>query len=345
MRHPYSVRDYGAPIPIAPRMSHAMSSKEATSHPSGGTTDDSMTRWEATKGGGAGRVISTVSTRAWMNGSSHKVIPAKKGGKSRSVIYPIFLLYSRYTDDLFWEEKLREAATGKFPRSFSRGKSGALVYKRGSKVQHVELPTDPVVGAVEFINFMQTHGGIFSESDKKRLEMRRQERAEEAMAAPPLTWSSPRLKKMSRICLILQFCEDVAESMGLTRGQKKQLQFLIDSAISTKAISPPMVEMDDNRISTIRGILYDAHTGVFSLHESLMQRRYHVPSRLEYVDPQRRDRSMVPNYGKRWEKLTKEGKTKKSKKDTTSTLLVIDPNSSISHMPAWSNSSISPNYQ
>jgi hypothetical protein len=254
----------------------------------------------------AGRVgsyaISTVSFDSWAN-EPPRVVPAKKkrGRGVKEVVHPIFAECAQLTTDPFWVEKFNQAAIGKFPPKFGY-RDGIFVFKRANKSETMELSDNVYEAMYATMAFFQSKGLIFSPSDEQLIRESQEAQHRREMNLPPATWVD--INKKTQECMISYYILELHEIMGLSLSEKEQLRQTIRVGISNNFFGKHNIQVNQNRIHTIGGLLWDGTKRIFYIDPELkpvVSRSYSRKKGGETpVDPAQRD--MIPQFEVKWGK-------------------------------------------
>jgi len=207
-----------------------------------------------------GYAVMTSTSMPWLEGPTEKT-KGKKQKASSIIIHPIYARCSECTDDPYWKSLFMTAATGKFPRGFS-SRDGLLLFKRGTKVQRIEVPEDPDDAFTVCKQFFQTTAALKSELDQ---EQERQEIRDQQLAMTSLStrkWSDIKQKRLQKI-LITDFVHRTGRHLNLTLLQKNHMKTLINIGFLAGYFTSESIEFEDGEIKRIIGIKYDEKTNKF----------------------------------------------------------------------------------
>lgn len=263
--------------------------------------------------------VSTVNSQPWLSvpikGSAGEKV--KKSRATRQIVNPIFLECAHTITDPFWVDLFNSAGYGKFPRRFGF-KNGLLTYRKATRVITTELTKSPYEATSIAINFFKKYGGIVSEQDaidSREADFNRGQ-AEEPMAG----WGD--LPKKTQEALIDTYISEMTTTMSLTPKQKLDLRHVINVGIVLKYFTRDNIAIEDNRITSIDGLLFDQGRGRFSFDSSLqpkVTRNYAKKEGDEVAMP----KDSVPLYLREWSKIVDKIKLKWSKKIKTQNSVVI----------------------
>lgn len=250
--------------------------------------------------------ISTIDTSSWMNEPIVSGPPrTRKSRGVKEVLHRIFSDCAGVIEDPFWIEKLNQAAFGKFPAKFSFN-DGTLLFRKGTRCYSLEVSNNPYESAHQILEFIRTHGGIFSPTDKQysiELDLARQMAAR---TREKLTWGDAS-KKMQE-CLLSYFIMSMKTVMTLSDYEVEYLRQTIRLAISNKFFGKHNIKVEENRIQSIEGLLWNGENRTFYLHPDLKPVAPRSSSQVKdgppVIDPSQKD--MVPQFGIKWQKYIEE---------------------------------------
>lgn len=246
--------------------------------------------------------ISTVSFDSWANEPLMTTPTRKKRGRGvKSIIHPLFSECAHLTADPFWIEKFTQAAIGKFPPKFGF-RDGIMVFKKGNKSKTIELPDNVYEAMGAAIAFFQSNGLIFSPTDERLIRevQEAQYRLEENL--PPATWID--INKKTQECMLSYYIIELHSVMELSLAEKEQLRQTIRVGISNNFFGKHNIQVQNNRIHAINGLLWDGEKRVFYINPELkpmVSRSYSRKKGSEpAIDPAHRD--MIPQFEIKWNK-------------------------------------------
>lgn len=234
--------------------------------------------------------VSTVKSMPWLNTTpvAEKKTKSRKSKQGSAPIHPIFDECSRLTDDPYWKSVLAQAGTGKFPRGFSY-KTGQLIYKRGNKIQKVDINENPVEVLTVALDFFRS-SGLRSTQDTEREQRQLEEQLAESEPISSLSWSDIRKKKKSLPGLYIEaFIRDIVKINNLTEYQRKQLTTIINIGLILGYLSDSDIAFDGN-ITGIKGLGFNQERREFVLE---LPRKSQTKSRLKTIPD---DVMLDPNY-------------------------------------------------
>lgn len=185
--------------------------------------------------------------------------------KDKQINIPIFIKAASKTDDPFWKTKLLEAYKGIFPRFFSY-KNQYLIYQEVDTKNTITMfvPNDPEGAKDTLISFFQDYGKIYPPSYENYQPISNQEQKK------TLTWSD--YKKKDKEHMIFFYIDNLKNKMKLDNNQYDDLYNLIIQGIETKKVlNKTNIIVDNyNRITEIKGLLYDPVNKIFYLDSKLV---------------------------------------------------------------------------
>ena len=245
--------------------------------------------------------ISTIDFSFWANEPivqmPHKI---KKTKVTKDIIYKIFDDCAVVTEDKFWAEKFNNAAIGKFPPKFSFN-DGLLIFKKGAKCLTLEVSNNPYEASNACIQFFHTNGGIFSELDERNSAELQYERTREALNQEPLTWGNANKKVQENI--LCYYIENMKNLMKLEKSEAEELRQVIQLGIVSKHFGKHNINIENNRIHSITGLLWNAEARTFYIDPNIKpvtSRTYERKANNQINEPSEKD--TIPQFGSEWDK-------------------------------------------
>lgn len=198
-----------------------------------------------------GYAVSTIDSRPWL--STPALLSGPKTRKSKTPVFvcnKIFEECSQITEDPFWIDIFKKASIGKFPTKFSY-KDGHLVYRRGQKIQMVEIPLNPYEAISLCIRFFREYGGLISELDHER-DMEEERKRQEEEETVEYTWST--IKKKMKDILIGRYVIDLKDLMSLSDEETLQLRSTIYYGITMRYFHKGNIMVSGRKIISIDGL-------------------------------------------------------------------------------------------
>lgn len=246
--------------------------------------------------------ISTVNFESWMN--EPVVQPPQKTRKARGVkevIHKIFADCATVIQDPFWIDKFNNAAIGKMPHKFAFH-DGVLMYKKGAKCHNLDISNNPYEAAHACMEFFRGNGGIFSPLDEQNSLELQYSRAHAVLSQQQLTWGDANKKVQE--CMLSHYVVTMKSRMNLSDPEVEQLRQTIRLGIANKYFGRHNIQVDNNRIYSIDGLLWNNETRIFYINPELKPNSTRTYSRKKdgppAVDPSQKD--MVPQFGVKWGK-------------------------------------------
>ena len=161
----------------------------------------------------------------------------------------IFKESIRYTDDIFWKNKLMDASRGVFPKFFSY-KDGELIYgKNKLELDIKHISNDPKIAVNDFISFLKEKEKIYSSSDIQNMNI--EDKFNEPLKIK--TWAD--YKKKDREHMIDFYIEKMERLMKLNDKEIDELKRKILEGIDMKIFDKNNILVDkDNCITKIEGL-------------------------------------------------------------------------------------------
>jgi len=215
--------------------------------------------------------ISTIKTQPWLTTSitqtSSKI---RKSKNTNTVIFPIFLECAQLTTDPFWISFFTSASYGKFPRGFLY-KDGYITYKKGNKMQQLEIPSSPIEALPVCMTFFSSMAGIMSQMDQVKA---RQDYDNTSMEFPSLhncTWMDIKKKKIKEM-LINIYVDDLVQQYHLNDDQKNKVKSLINVGFILEYFSPQNIQFTNGRIQNIIGLEYNSSDKTFYINNAYLSK-------------------------------------------------------------------------
>ena len=169
--------------------------------------------------------------------------------------HPIFEQCCNFISDEFWKSILLESAKGKLPRGFTFSKS-VLSFKKRTKTDMVEIPSDIHSATCVIIDFFRNKGGIRSPLDLEREKKEQEEllliKAGQALA----NWSSITSKILKK-AYISEYISKMCNLYKLNDEEKKKFKTLINSGFLLGHLSKSNIIFNGYEIVEIVGLKYD----------------------------------------------------------------------------------------
>lgn len=246
--------------------------------------------------------ISTIEFDSWMN-EPIKQAPqrTRKTRVIKEVVNKIFVECANVIDDPYWIEKFNMAAKGKFPRGFSYN-DNILVYRKGAKSQQLEVSGNPYEAAYACMEFFRYNGGLFSQTDEQDSLNLQHIRSQAVLTQQQLTWGDAN-KKIQE-CMLSHYVIGMKSIMSLSDSEMEQLRQTIRLGISNKFFGKHNINLDNNRIHTINGLLWNNEERIFYINPELkpVSTRTYTRNKEGYssIDPCKKD--TIPQFGVKWYK-------------------------------------------
>jgi hypothetical protein len=246
--------------------------------------------------------ISTVNFDSWMN--EPIVYTPQKTRKTRGtkdIVNKIFSDCAAVTTDPFWIDKFTNAAMGKLPHKFSYH-DGSLTFRKGAKCHSLEVSHNPYEASHACMEFFRVNGGIFSPMDEQNSMVLQYSRAHDVSTQQQLTWGDSNKKVQE--CMLSYYVTDMKNIMKLSNTEVEQLRQTIRLGIGNKYFGKHNIRIENNRMHTITGLLWNNETKIFYIDPDLkpITTRTYVRKKdgCSTVDAGQKD--MVPQFGLKWTK-------------------------------------------
>jgi hypothetical protein len=246
--------------------------------------------------------ISTIEFDSWMH---EPIVQAPQRARKvrgiKEVIHKIFADCANAVDDPFWAEKFNTAARGKFPRGFGYN-DGILSFRKGAKCHQLEVSANPYEAAFACMEFFRGNGGIFSPMDEQQSLELQHARSQAVLTQQQLTWGDAN-KKIQE-CMLSHYVIGMKSLMELTDLEMEQLRQTIRLGIANKFFGKHNIHVDNNRIHSIGGLLWDNQDRRFYINPDLKPNSTRTYTRNKEgpaaIDPSQKD--MIPQFGIKWNK-------------------------------------------
>lgn len=242
--------------------------------------------------------ISTIDIDSWSKEQTTITSKNKKTKGIKEIIHPVFFECAKVVGDSFWIDKFNNAAIGKFPPKFYYN-NGILIYRKGSKHITLNIPFDPTEAVPLCIEFFRVNAGIFSPLDEQQAIQ--YSRAHDAIAQEDLTWKTSKKIQES---LISYYVNDMKDIMSLTNGQMEQLRQIIKVGISNKLFGVNNIKLENNRIYSIDGLLWNDQTKIFYINPEFKSQiqRGHAKKTKDSTNIDMMSKDSIPQFGSKWTK-------------------------------------------
>lgn len=240
--------------------------------------------------------ITTVNFNSWANTPVVAAVAKSKKTRVKEIINPIFAECAKITEDNFWVEKFNLAAVGKFPANFYYH-DNTLTYRKGAKNNKIVLSSNIGEAAFAFMNFLRTNKSIFSPSDEQST-LDTQFNRVSLSNVETLTWeiASKKIKE----CLISYFIVDMTTMMNLTLDQTNQLREIIQTGIFLNLFDKNNITLNNNRIFSISGLLYDPVNKIFYIDPNLAPSTTRTYTKKKVTNNAPKD--TIPQFDIKWQK-------------------------------------------
>ena len=248
--------------------------------------------------------ISTVNLSSFTaNASSRPVQKARKARNTKEVIHKIFAECATATVDPFWSEKFTLASYGKFPPKFSYN-DGVLTYRKGAKNKTLEVPMNNYEAAELCMDFFRTNGGIFSQLDQEHSAQLQDSRSQDVLNQEPLKWGD--LNKKMQECLLSYYVTGMKIVMKLRDSEVEQLRQTLHLGIKNKLFGKHNIHVEQNRIQTIDGLLWNNNDRYFFINPELKPSAVRSYARKKEASPATTGacKDMTPQFNNKWNKYT-----------------------------------------
>jgi hypothetical protein len=254
--------------------------------------------------------ISTINFDDWCSGGfvSQDKNGKKKTRQTKEVVNTIFSECANCSiciTDPFWVEKFSAAALNKFPKGFSY-RDNMLIYKKpGKDPISINVSNNAVEAASACMEFFKTTTNLMSPKDKEREIQLLYELNKRNNAKDPLSWKTSC--KNMRTSMICNYITDMKNTMKLSLEETDQLYNVVKVGITKKYFTKDNIVIQNNRIYSIGGLLWDDKKRNFYIDQRLTPAVSKSSSkkpadRSERLDKE--DKDTIPHFYEKWEKYT-----------------------------------------
>lgn len=164
----------------------------------------------------------------------------------------------QYTMDVFWKDKLIDAARGRFPKGFYY-QEGCIVFNKNNKERRILLSVNPLETAKQFIHFLQ-EAGIYSDRDIEFAKLDASMRSD-SHVKKPLVWT--KVSKRMKLSMLRTYAKTMSQQWNLTPEASKDFQTILEIGFRIKAINKNNIEFDGGVITNISDVYMDSASGKF----------------------------------------------------------------------------------
>lgn len=185
--------------------------------------------------------VSKTDTNSLVKRKSKKVQP--------NIVHPIFDECVKTTTDPYWISIFQKASYGKFPKKFSYC-NGIMQYKKGTKIESLEIDLEPVQASIEYMRFFKRCDGLMSDIDISSYTVN--------TVVTEMKWSklSPRFRKI----LMIGFVEFNVNNYKLDKKEKLAFENMLFIGFILKDFNKDNVVLSLGKISHINGLLFEEST-------------------------------------------------------------------------------------
>jgi hypothetical protein len=207
----------------------------------------------------------TTKTQAWVNepisintNNDKSRIKGKGKGKVVNIINPNFEKYKEIVTDEEWISRFEHAAIGKLPRGFSfkmnnNDMGGTLSYKKGNKIQRIELSPNIAEGCSECKEFF-IKMGLSSTNDDMNKNMRiLNNYLQQQKEHVPNKWTEYR-KEKEKTEKLDKFFNNKAIEYNMNKEQKNNMIRDIYTGFYLGKITNKNIILENGYIQTITSI-------------------------------------------------------------------------------------------
>lgn len=246
--------------------------------------------------------ISTIDFNSWMTEPIVQApIRTRKTRGAKEVVNKIFSECATIIQDSFWIDKFNNAAMGKFPQKFNFN-DGILTYRKGAKNHSLEVSNNPYEAAHACMEFLRVNGGIFSPMDEQISLEAQYSRTHAVLTQQKLTWADANKKVQE--CMLSYYVMDMKVIMTLDGPRVEQLRQTIRLGISNKYFGKTNIRVENNRIHSIDGLLYNNELKIFYINPELKPNttRTYLRKKTNDAGVDSTQKDTVPQFGVKWVK-------------------------------------------
>lgn len=261
--------------------------------------------------------VNSTKSRPWLETPINQSQSKTRRSKSLPlIINPIFDECAQLTTDPYWMSIFNQAAIGKFPRGFMY-RDGYLTYKKGNRVQRLEMPQAPIEAYSACLSFFNKTAGMMSTSDMAKNQQEYDLRISTTKSIFDCTWSDIKNSEIRKL-LFSDFNEELSKRFRLTTEEKLQLSTTIHLGFYLGYFQDRQVDFREGKIHSIKGLLFNHESRLFTIDPKLQPKVVKISKRIQ--DGSSRDKnSLLSQWNKYLEKYEK-----KYAMNTGSTMNIIN---------------------
>jgi len=242
--------------------------------------------------------VTSVNFNSWTSTPVVASVAKSKKSRVKEIVNEIFVDCAKVTEDPFWVERFNLAAIGKFPTNIYYH-DNTLTYKKGAKNNKIILSSNIRDAATAFIDFLRINKSIFSPLDEQSTLDQEFNRINSSSNTEILTWQTA--SKKIKECLISHFIIDMGVLMNLTTEQSNQLRQVIQTGIFSNLFDKNNITLNNNRIFSIGGLLYDPDNKIFYIDPNLTPSSVHSYSKKKTLN-NNVPKDTIPQFNTKWNK-------------------------------------------
>lgn len=211
---------------------------------------------------GSMAVVSIDFDEFFKNDTNIKTIPKVNKKFNKKIVHELFLIYAELTTDIFWTKKFYLWASGKLPRFFTMN-GNTITFNKNNIKATWQPTTNNQEDTLSCIQFFTVYAGLFSKKDE--LEAIQIESIEDESDDVMKSWT--QLNKYEQEILIRIFVNELSNGdMKLSPKERRLLLQSIRLGIATKNITNQSIDVENNKIINIKGMLWNPETREFRVH-------------------------------------------------------------------------------
>lgn len=230
----------------------------------------------------------------------------KKPTKSRrrntelKIVHELFLKASEETTDPYWKSIFIDCSKDRFPRFFSY-RNLMLIFRKKNKLERIVISDFPSESFTQCTEFFKKHAGLMSKIDIELFI--KDEHYKNSLKTEDITWKSIKTAKVKDI-LVTDYVNSIAKNENFDIIKKNDLMTTVKRGIMLKHFKPENIILENGKISSIGGLLYDKDADEYYIDPDILKKR---PGRkVNGLGMQKNNKNNTVSFLDVWEKyLTK----------------------------------------
>lgn len=211
-------------------------------------------------------IVRGIKRIDWSQTPVNIVTKARKGRNKDTIVNPIFAQCADLTTDPYWVSIFAQASHGKMPKKFMVKEGTKLIFKRGTKIETMIIPTSASEAYEECTSFFRYHAGLLSELDQAQIESERQTKV---LKDVNLWESWGGLRDVAKNYLINNYIVKLKSLHCLNKYEEAQLRETINIGLITKKFNKCNITLDGPMIDQIVGLFFDFTTRKYSIDPNI----------------------------------------------------------------------------